>query len=92
MLRDNADKISESDRHKIEEAISAAKEALKGDDAAAIKAASDRLNEVWQPVSAELYKRASEKAQTGRPETEQQAEPKKGDEVIDAEVVEEQKR
>jgi molecular chaperone DnaK len=34
---------------------------LKGSDIAAIKSASEKLNEAWQAVSAELYKAASEK-------------------------------
>src|SRR5580698_4090890 len=66
MLKDNADKISEGDRAKIEAAVNEVKEALKGTDTAAMKSASEKLNEVWQAVSAELYKAASEKAQAGR--------------------------
>ena len=37
MLKDNADKISGSDKSKIEDAVAEVKEALKGSDAAAIK-------------------------------------------------------
>ena len=58
MLKDNSDKISAGDKGKIESAVSAVKDALKGSDAAAIKAASEKLNETWQAVSAELYKAA----------------------------------
>src|SRR6266404_1214204 len=65
-LKDSADKISSTDKGRIEEAIKTAKEALKGTDAAAIKSASEKLNEVWQSVSAELYKAAGEKARAGR--------------------------
>ena len=39
---------------------------LKGGDAAAIRSASEKLNEAWQAVSAELYKAASEKARAGK--------------------------
>ncbi len=60
MLRDNAGKIDEDDRRKIEEAAQQVKEALKGSDTAAIKSASERLNEVWQHVSAELYRAAGQ--------------------------------
>jgi len=77
------------------------KEALKGSDAAAIKSASEKLNEVWQAVSAELYKAGAEKAkaaQGGAPNTpppgagEPKAEGKKNDDgVIDAEVVDDKK-
>jgi molecular chaperone DnaK len=101
MLRDDADKISEGDKRKIEDAVNAVKEALKGSDTAAIKSASSRLNEAWQSVSAELYRNASEKAGTGQPG---QAGPgqagpggherkeAKEEEVVDAEVVDEEQR
>ena len=97
MLKDNADKISADDKGKIESALAAVKEALKGSDAAAIKAASEKLNEAWQAVSAELYKAAAAKAQGagqpgGQPQGEAPAGDKKKDEgVIDAEVVDEKK-
>src|SRR5206468_4114451 len=45
MLKDNADKISADDKGKIEAAVTAVKDALKGSDAAAIKSASEKLNE-----------------------------------------------
>jgi len=66
MLKDNHDKISEANRGKIESAVNEVKEALKGSDAAAIKTASEKLNENWQTVSAELYKAAGEKAKAGK--------------------------
>src|SRR5476651_1591292 len=101
MLKDNKDKISEGERTKIEAAVNAVKEALKGTDAAAIKSASEKLNEVWQAVSTELYKAAAAKAQAekghaggqpgAQPEGEPQAEAKKDEGVIDAEVVDEKK-
>jgi molecular chaperone DnaK len=66
MLKDNADKISADDKGKIEVAVNEVKEALKGTDAAAIKSASEKLNEAWQAVSAELYKAAAEKAKASK--------------------------
>src|ERR1035437_6759851 len=99
MVKDNADKISAADKSKIETAANAVKEALKGTDAAAIKTASEKLNEAWNAVSAELYKAAAAKAQAGKGQTQPQpegGEPKseeKKDEgpIIDAEVVDEKK-
>ncbi len=64
LLKDNADKISADDKGKLEAAANAVKEALKGTDAAAIKSTSEKLNEVWQAVSTELYKAAAAKAQS----------------------------
>src|SRR5437667_2136395 len=66
MLKDNADKISGDDKAKIEKAVNAGKEALKETDVSTVKSASEKLNEAWQAVSADLYKAASEKAQAGR--------------------------
>jgi molecular chaperone DnaK len=98
MMKDNKEKISDDNRGKLESALGEVKEALKGQDAAAIKTAGEKLNETWQAVSTELYKAASEKAQAkqGPPggqsgthaepeaaETEKQGEAP----VIDAEVV-----
>src|ERR1035438_9707648 len=59
MLKDNADKISGSDKSKIEEAVKEVKEAVKGSDAAAIRSASEKLNEAWQAVSAELDRKST---------------------------------
>jgi molecular chaperone DnaK len=98
MLKDNADKISATDKERIETAVSAVRDALKDGNADSIKAASEKLNEAWQTVSAELYKAAAEKAQAAQqpgPESEPgaTADPNKKDNgpVIDAEVVDEKK-
>jgi molecular chaperone DnaK len=103
MLKDNADKISGSDKSKIEEAVKEVKEAIKGSDAAAIRTASEKLNEAWQAVSAELYKAASEKTRAGKaqgqPESGQESarepqgdgKPKDEGPIIDAEVVDDKK-
>ncbi len=102
MLKDNAEKISGSDKSKIEEAVKEVKEAIKGGDAAVIRSASEKLNEAWQSVSAELYKAAAEKARAGKaqgqpgPEagSEPKSDEKKGKDegpIIDAEVVDDKK-
>jgi len=101
LLKDNKDAISDANRGKIDAALNDVKAALKGSDPAAIKGASEKLNETWQAVSAELYKTAAEKTRAaqgaagGRAGTPPGAEPApeegKKDEgpIIDAEVVEE---
>ncbi len=100
MLKDNAGKISSSDKEKIEGAAAAVKEALKGTDVAAIKAASDKLNESWQAASAEMYKaaaaesakaRAGQSGPKGGPPPEGGAGGKEEGPIIDAEVVDEKK-
>jgi molecular chaperone DnaK len=104
LLKESADKLSADDKGKIETAMNAVKEALKGTDAAAIKSTSEKLNEVWQAISTELYKAAAAKAQAekgqgaGQPGAQPQpeggepkSEEKKDEGVIDAEVVDEKK-
>jgi molecular chaperone DnaK len=99
MLKESGDKISGDQKSNLEKAANEVKEALKTNDAPAIKSASEKLNEAWQAVSAELYKAASEKAKAG-PSTGgapgADAGPQPGgakDEgpIIDAEVVDEKK-
>jgi len=99
MLRDNAGKISEADKRKIEDAISGVRDALKGAEAASIKSATERLNEAWQSVSAELYRAASEKARATQPGQAGQPgaagpehKPGAEEEVVEAEVVDEDQR
>ena len=102
MLKENADKISGADKSKIEEAVKQVKEALKAGEISAIRTASEKMNEVWQAVSAELYKAAAEKAQASKaqghpgPDAESGAKEegkKRKDEgpIIDAEVVDDKK-
>jgi len=101
MLKDNDGKISAELKAKIEEGAAAAKEALKGTDATAIRSATEKLNEAWQAASAEMYRAASEtaKARGGAgagPKPEGQSEPEGGKAkeegpIIDAEVVDEKK-
>jgi molecular chaperone DnaK len=101
MLKDNGDKIAAAQKTQIEEAAKAVQEALKGTDVAAIRSASEKLNEAWQAASADMYKAASEaaKARGGSgagPKPEGQPEPEGGKAkeegpIIDAEVVDEKK-
>jgi molecular chaperone DnaK len=103
LLKNNRDTISGADRGKVEAGLNELKEALKGNDTAAVKTASERLNETWQTVSAELYKAASEQARGGQGDAgsqstkqpESAAAPEGGKQaegpIIDAEVVDEKK-
>ncbi len=103
LLKDNGDKISGDVKSKLEKAIADVKEALKGSDSAAIKSASEKLNEIAQLVGQELYKAAADKSRSGGPGPEAggqrpeaggpKPEDGKKDEgpIIDAEVVDEKK-
>ena len=105
MLSENGDKLLEDKKGEIETAVNAVKEALKGEDADAIKSATEKLNEVWQAISSDMYQQASAAAgaegqaggQAGpEPQTDDASSSsnKKEDEgeIIDAEVVNEEKK
>ncbi|MGV3773373.1 MAG: molecular chaperone DnaK [Verrucomicrobiales bacterium] len=108
MIKETGDKMSADDKQKIEAAVNDVKEALKSNDSSRIKTASEKLNETWQTVSAELYKAAADKNQAGRGATggaglgPEAGGPRSGgtetasgkDEgpIIDAEVVDENKK
>ncbi|MBI4322889.1 MAG: molecular chaperone DnaK [Candidatus Omnitrophica bacterium] len=89
-LKEFGEKLSASDRQRIEEKLKAAKEALKGDDAERIKKAGDELTEASHKLAEEIYKKAQTKgAQDARPKA-QEEEPAgksggKDDKVVDAE-------
>jgi molecular chaperone DnaK len=101
LLRENSDKLSSESKLKVESAANEVKEALKGPDVSAIKSASEKLNEVWQSVSAELYKAASEKVKAEQPGAQGEPPPSGGPRpesegkgegpIIDAEVVDDKK-
>lgn len=56
MIADNKDKIADADKGDLEGKIMAVKEALKGTDMTAIKAAADELGKKAQEVGGNLYK------------------------------------
>jgi molecular chaperone DnaK len=101
MLKDNGDKISATEKEKIESASKALGEALKDKDVSVIRSATEKLNEAWQAASAEMYRAASESAKAkagpgaqGKPDEPQEGAAKGGKEegpIIDAEVVDEKK-
>ncbi len=96
LLKDSTSTLSADHKSKIEQALQTLKETLKGTDTPAIKSASDKLNEVWQAASAEIYKDAAAKAQAeklGKESAPSDSKDKKDDgPIIDAEVVDENKK
>ncbi len=103
MLKDAGDKLSASDKQPVEAAMQAVKDALEKNDADAIKKALDNLTQAQHKAAEALYRTAQTAgagaaagagagaggSQAGGPSA--GSERKEGD-VIDAEVVEEDKR
>jgi molecular chaperone DnaK len=58
LLGDNRAKVGEAEAKAIEEAIAEARKAAEGEDAAAIKAAMDRLTKASHKLAEELYRQA----------------------------------
>jgi molecular chaperone DnaK len=83
-LAEHGSKVGESDRRAIEDAVSDLKEALKGDDAEAIRAKTNTLAQVSMKLGEAMYKQQqaeAEGAATGSGSA-------KKDDVVDAEFTE----
>ncbi|HEX2127452.1 MAG TPA: Hsp70 family protein, partial [Thermoleophilaceae bacterium] len=93
-VKELADNLDEASKREIEEAIKAVNEAVKGDDAADIRAKTERLQTAFHKVSEAMYERA-QAAQAGAATNGASSDGAGGatvdEEVVDAEVVDEQK-
>ena len=95
MLQDTADKLAASDTQPVEAAIAELKKAIDGGDTTAIKQAMDGLNTAQHKAAETLYKEAQAGRGTGTAQPPPASETSgngEGGEVIDAEVVEEEKK
>ena len=92
-LRDHGDKVTQEDRTNIERGVSDLKDALKGDDTGRINKAREALAKASQKLGEEIYKGEAARAKAAGGNGDQakaEAEEEKGGEnVVDAEVVEE---
>ncbi len=86
LLKENEGKVSEDTRKTVQTAIDEVKGALDGDDTDAVKKALDHLNEVGMKIGEEVYKAAE--AQAAEEELPSQDDVNAEEEVIDAEIVE----
>jgi molecular chaperone DnaK len=94
MLKDNGDKIPASDKQAVEAAVAEVKAATEKNDAAATKAALERLTAAQHKLAEALYRQAGAAAggtEAGPDAAAGGGEPPKGD-VIDAEVVDDGKK
>ena len=91
-LKENADKVSSADKEAIESSITALKGVIEGDDAAAIKEKSDALMQASLKLGEAMYKAQGATAGAGNAQGAEQgapeAEPKKDDNVVDADFEE----
>ena len=94
-LKDLAENIDDSSKTEIETAIKDVRESLTSDDAAEISARTERLQTAFHKVSEAMYERAQAQQQAASPNGDGDAGATPGDaeeEVVDAEVVDDQQR
>ena len=87
-LEEAGDKADESEKSTIESAIKEAEEAIKGDDKAAMEAATTKLTEASSSLAQKLYAEQAETAQQGPQQTSSDGSTTKDESVVDAEFEE----
>lgn len=96
-LKEHGDAIDDSSRKEIEDAVAALKKALEGSDMEAIKKAEEEVAQKSQKLGEIIYKKMQEESSQEGDAGKQaegatsSAEQKKGDDVVDAEVVDDKK-
>ncbi|MBI2118081.1 MAG: molecular chaperone DnaK [Elusimicrobia bacterium] len=92
-LKEHGDKISQDERLKVEQALSDAKETLKGSDLEKIKKAKETLLTASHKLAEQLYQEASAKAKTSNADqSKTEGTNNDKDKVVDAEIVDEDKK
>ncbi|MEO5722909.1 MAG: Hsp70 family protein, partial [Ilumatobacteraceae bacterium] len=93
VLRDNAEKVSDADKTAIQDPIAEVKTAMVGNDVAAIRAAHEKLSTALQSFSQRLYEAAARDSNAAGTSATGQNEPSGAaddDEIIDAEIVDDE--
>tara|TARA_Y100000817_G_scaffold312363_2_gene306171 strand:+ start:25375 stop:27276 length:1902 start_codon:yes stop_codon:yes gene_type:complete len=86
-VSENSDKIDESEKKEIEEAVAKAKEALTSENVDELKTASEELTKVSHSLAEKMYKEASKQAENeaSGAETNDKKNENNKDDVVDAE-------
>jgi molecular chaperone DnaK len=90
LLNDQGDKLDATERGDVESAVAGVTEALNGTDIEAIKSATERLLTVSQTFSQKLYDAASQADAQAQGSTSADGSQPNEDEIVDAEIVDEQ--
>ncbi|MFF3562127.1 molecular chaperone DnaK [Streptomyces sp. NPDC002574] len=89
-LKDNEDKVPADVKTEVEAAVADLKEKLKGEDSAAIREATEKVAATSQKLGQALY--ANAQAEGGAAGAAGGAQPQADDDVVDAEIVDEDKK
>ncbi len=90
-LAENSDKVPDDIKSEVEAAITDLKKALEGTDTDAIKEASEKAAQVSQKMGTAIYAQAQASASEGEAATDAAADSSDDDEVVEAEIVDEDK-
>ncbi len=89
VLRDNADKVDDDQKATVQAPLDELKTALNGNDIDAIRAAHEKLMAASQSFSQQLYEKAAQENAAGTSASGQTS-GNGDDDIIDAEIVDEQ--
>lgn len=73
-LKDAGDKVKPEDKREVEDAVTAVRGVMHGDDKDKIKEESDKLSELLQKIGAAMYEQAGAEAKTEETSTEENSE------------------
>jgi len=91
LLKDQGEKITGPEKESVESALTALKTALEGSDIESIKTATEGLMTASQTFTQRLYEEASKNASTAETPGADSAASSSDDEIVDAEIVDEDK-
>ena len=93
MIEDSGEKVGDEAKQSIQDAINETKKSMESGDVESINKSLEQLNTVQQKAAEELYKTAqTEGEQAASAESETASATDEGEDVIDAEVVEDDKK
>ncbi|MFF3012773.1 molecular chaperone DnaK [Streptomyces sp. NPDC057939] len=90
-LADNAEKVPADVKTEVETAVTELKDKLKGDDAAEIRTATEKLAAVSQKLGQAIYADAQASQAAGGAAADDAGQAKADDDVVDAEIVDDEK-
>jgi molecular chaperone DnaK len=84
-LRESGERISDTDRQSVQNALNELREALKGNDMSRIRSAREALEGAWAPVASSLYSQPEAGAGAGASQSQDGSSANPSDDVVDAE-------
>ncbi|MEV4264982.1 molecular chaperone DnaK [Kribbella sp. NPDC049584] len=88
-LQENEDKVPDDVKTEVKDGVAELKKALEGEDAEAIKAASEKLAQSSQKMGAAMYANAQAAGGSSEETTSDESSTSNDDDVVDAEIVDE---